>query len=167
MTIPAPEYVHIGQPPTPPTSKRRRRWPIYLAAGIALAAGLGALYWAFAPATHFDVVGTITVEGSGRSLTYGTNTSNCRGASGGGHSDLRPGAQVVIKDASGTIVATGRITDDGKSFGSGSNITRCILPFKVEDVPAGHDFYSIEVTRRGAVTYTADEIREPMSLQIG
>jgi hypothetical protein len=79
---------------------------------------------------------------------------NETGASGG-YSDIQIGAQVVIRDSAGTIVATGSLlpgtaTEDNR---------RCDYPFVVEDVPTS-DFYSIEVSHRGELTYSHEELED-------
>ena len=46
--------------------------------------------------------------------------------------------------------------------------SECILDFEVTDVPVGHDFYSVEVSHRGKVTFPAEKIRGgPVALTLG
>lgn len=93
---------------------------------------------------------TFTLEGS---LTlvdaYGTSSS-C--ATYGGYSDIAPGADVTVRDAEGTVVASGAL-QSGRMSGAG-----CRFPFAIADVPGGSAFYQVEVTHRGLVTFTADEL---------
>lgn len=78
-----------------------------------------------------------------------------------GYEDVDYGTQVTIKDASGKIIATGELGYGTKSgdrvpFNSGSAFP-CAFPFTAS-VPPGSDFYQIEVSSRGAVTFTSDEL---------
>ena len=88
----------------------------------------------------------------------------------GGYDDLQPGAQVVITDPTSTTVAVGQITA-GSVIGDDDGIQSCVLGFKVEDVPSGKKFYGVEVTHRGRLQYSEDEVQrselDPLKLTIG
>ncbi len=90
---------------------------------------------------------------------YFAGASRCSGK--GGYSDLEEGAAVNISDASGAQVAKGRLdTGENKQYA-------CVFSFSVEDVPRDQKFYKVEVTRRGAVSYTEKEAKEGVTLSIG
>ena len=78
------------------------------------------------------------------------STTSCSGT--GGYRDIREGADVVVKDGAGTIVGTGSLVDDP----AGSSTSRCRYTFEVPVKDA--DFYAVEVSRRGALTYSKTEI---------
>jgi hypothetical protein len=77
-----------------------------------------------------------------------------------GFDDIKSGAQVVIKDDSGKVIATTTL-GPGDAIGAG-----CTFPFSV-DVPRGSDFYGVELGRRGSVQYTADQLADGIHLTIG
>ncbi|OZF40834.1 hypothetical protein CH296_00290 [Rhodococcus sp. 14-2496-1d] len=87
-----------------------------------------------------------------------TVSGGCEGK--GGYDDLAEGASVTVSDASGTTVATGNINDSTYIDGA------CLLSFAF-DVPAGSDFYKVEVSHRGEVTYPADQARSGVFMTIG
>jgi serine/threonine-protein kinase len=96
------------------------------------------------------------------SLRYVTATRVCIG--GGGYDDLQAGAQVRVKDASGTVIGTGSLKG-GSSIGG----RKCVFLFEVENLPQS-DFYSIEVTHRGGISYSYEELEArdwKVSLTIG
>lgn len=70
-----------------------------------------------------------------------------------GYGDIRPGADVTVKDGAGTIIATGRL-QRGEWTRSA-----CVLPIIVEDVPKAA-FYEISVGRRGEQRYSHAELEE-------
>ncbi|MEY2422810.1 MAG: hypothetical protein QOI95_2877 [Acidimicrobiaceae bacterium] len=77
----------------------------------------------------------------------------------GGFNDLRDGAPVVVKDGAGKIVATGQL-GAGKRIGvNGATTvsTECRFPVTVSGIPAS-DFYQVEVSRRGAQTYSLADL---------
>lgn len=88
-------------------------------------------------------------------------------AVGGGYSDIRAGAQVVVTDDAGRTLALGQLGDgtlrlpDLEHWGTRS----CVFPFSVQ-VPGGHDFYGVEVTHRGVVRYSAGQLRQPVELSL-
>lgn len=86
-------------------------------------------------------------------------------AGDGGYDDIRAGAQVVVTDADGGTVALGELSQ-GRMDGSVPDAT-CQWRFTVADVPAGAGFYGVEVTHRGALQYTEQELRSPISLSLG
>ncbi|MGW6503003.1 hypothetical protein [Nonomuraea angiospora] len=128
-------------------------------AAVFLAAGCGS-----APIT---VTGTIAAPGgfTNGGLAGGPGQL-C--AMGGGYSDIRAGAQVVVTDDAGKTIAVGQL-EPGKillpradAWGTRS----CVFPFTVQ-APGGYRFYGIEVTHRGVVRYTAEQLRQPVEMSLG
>lgn len=73
---------------------------------------------------------------------------------------MRIGADIVVKDADGTIIAAGAISQSvgGKpGFVNRARSRECIFRGSVDNVPES-DFYSIEVSHRGAKTYSKAEL---------
>jgi len=116
------------------------------------------------PSTH-TLHGSISLTPDDRDFSWELDKP-CSGS--GGYSDLAGGTQVVVKDGSGSIIATGHLNE-----GTGANpyvykgtpdpeiVDSCSFSFDVEGVPDS-DFYSIEVGHRGAMTYSRAEM-ESMS----
>jgi hypothetical protein len=83
---------------------------------------------------------------------------------GGGFSDISSGASIVVKDGADVTIATGwlepgiRPKVTAAERRAGADIpTICSFAFVVDGVPTV-DFYSIEVSHRGALTFTYDEL---------
>ena len=81
----------------------------------------------------------------------GGSTSNCRGT--GGYKDIKSGLSVTVRDGSGDVVATGRLGDGKRTP------TWCRFEFSVGGLPEV-DFYSVEVGRRGELTYSFKEMED-------
>ncbi|MFK4146861.1 hypothetical protein [Streptomyces sp. NPDC004065] len=96
----------------------------------------------------FSTDGTLTVAGIGTGLDSG---ETCSGT--GGYSDIDFGTQVTVTDAAGTLVATG-------SLGLGRETEQgCEFPFTVDDITPGSKLYTVEISHRGGLTKTEDELR--------
>lgn len=82
--------------------------------------------------------------------------ASCTGR--GGYSDIQQGAQVVVKDGSESILAVDSL-DRGQQDAliDGGSVYYCKFTFYVDAIPTT-DFYSIEVSHRGALTYSAAEM---------
>lgn len=109
------------------------------------------------------LTGTMTLVDTFR----GAAGDDCQG--GGGFSDMHAGAQVVVKDAASQIIAAGSLSagtlpqatneagtpvvDRSRSF------SECVFTFEVANVPAA-DFYTVEVSDRGGITYSHAELVE-------
>ena len=78
-----------------------------------------------------------------------TSTS-CEGT--GGYSDIRAGTDVVVKDATGTIIGTAALVPDPERSGT----TRCTYTFMVPVKDA--EFYAVSVGKRGELTYSKAEM---------
>jgi hypothetical protein len=71
----------------------------------------------------------------------------------GGYSDVRAGTNVTLRDGANEIIGTSSL---GPGMGTDGV---CRFEFVLENVP-DRDFYTIEVGRRGTLTYSRDEMRE-------
>jgi len=119
------------------------------------------------PPNPVTVTGTLAVPG-------GYTDAGLEGGPGqlcavdGGYADIRAGAQVVVTDDAGKTLALGQLGDgkltlpDPQEWGTRS----CAFPFTVQ-APGGHSFYGVEVTHRGVVRYTAEQVRQPVEMSIG
>jgi hypothetical protein len=161
-------YVRVGAPPaaSPKRSNRRRVLVLVLIAVATLggAAGIGGgILFAMVQAGKVDnpLSRSFTVEGT-ITLDHGdfvTTDDSCFGD--GGYNDMHLGTQVVVTDAAQKTVAVGKIV------AAEDTVTECRLTFRVEDVPRGEDFYGIEVSHRGRLQYTADDLEQPLTLSLG
>lgn len=109
------------------------------------------------------LLGTVTISGSIRDNGTQNGVHACEGARG--YSDLRLGAQVVVYDEAGTVIAKGTL-QDGRYVDPPAK-SQCSLAFEVEHVPASAVHYQVEVTHRGKVVVPQDRIRQPLQLTIG
>jgi len=137
--------------PTPVTSpappRRRALWP-WLAGGAVVLALI--------------VVAVLALTGRGFEASGSLMFSpGCGYAGDGGYSDIRQGAAVTVKDAAGKTLALSQL---GAGVPDGS---ACRFDFTVSDVPAGEKFYGVEVSRRGVVQYTEDQMRAGVTLSLG
>ncbi|MCD2105291.1 MULTISPECIES: hypothetical protein [Rhodococcus] len=103
---------------------------------------------------------TFEMKGSVGIIDGVTKLSDNRCAGKGGYKDLSEGASVTIGDQSGKTVATGSIASS--EYVSGA----CMLTFSIQ-VPAKLDFYQVEVSHRGVVTYSNEEARSGPFMSIG
>ncbi|WP_345383275.1 hypothetical protein [Pseudonocardia yuanmonensis] len=111
-------------------------------------------------ASTIDATGTFRLVDDGH-YGYGTVSAGSACSGSGGYSDVHAGTGVTISNATGAVIATGSL-----SAGRASSTT-CDFTFTVPDVPAGEDFYQVEVSHRGTLTYTADELRSGLGLSLG
>ena len=103
---------------------------------------------AAAPTHQLD--GTIHLTTSGGLTRSG---ASCAGT--GGYEDFQAGTPVTVKNEAGTIIASG-------ALGSGVSdpvypTVACNFAFTVKGVPQAK-FYSVEVSHRGAITYSAADL---------
>lgn len=125
----------------------------------AWVAGLVLAGCSMAPAKA-EVTGTITIPG--KPLSYSatpTEGDSCRVKDG--YSDVDFGTTVTIRDGKGEIVGVGMVgaplvTFDGQE--PTSFLYWCRFRFTVKDVQRGRDFYSVEVGRRGQVSYEEERL---------
>ncbi|MFI1421379.1 hypothetical protein ACH4VX_26080 [Streptomyces sp. NPDC020731] len=88
---------------------------------------------------------------SGRFPTWRQRRPRCTGTDG--HSGIDFGAQVSVTDAAGTLV-----TKDSLGLGQKTELG-CEFPSTVNDITPGSKFYTVEVSRRGGLAQTEDELR--------
>lgn len=83
---------------------------------------------------------------------YYPEGTECSGL--GGYSDIRAGAQVVIRDAQGRQVALGALSSGslGEAAFDGA-VLICDFEFVVAGVPDTDEIYSVEVTHRGEISF--------------
>lgn len=113
------------------------------------------------------ITGTITVPGGDtvQGLEGGPGQT-CR--MGGGYDDIRQGAQVVVTDETGAVVALGALDSgvldlpDAEHWGT----RKCAFPFTVQ-APTGRTFYGVEVSHRGRLQFTEQQLATPLELTLG
>lgn len=116
------------------------------------------------------IQGTVTVEAG--IASDGDLGGEC--VTDGGYSDIRSGAQVTVKDATGVVVALGAL-DPGKTVDNRESViaegefvaTKCVFGFTVSDAPEGGQFYSVEVSHRGELRYTRSDLDKTLNLTLG
>lgn len=164
--------VYYEEPPTAPHGfapqrQRPKLWPWLLVGALTIVVITGLVFVATngdkgtptrsaATLQDFTVTGTFTLYDYG-SIDHGSAT--CWGT--GGYSDIAAGAQVRISNASGKIVAVGEL--EPSSYQTGE----CEFSFEVTSVPKGEKYYEIEISHRGALTYSEAEMQEELALQLG
>lgn len=104
---------------------------------------------------------TLTIGGQLEMVSGSIDTGPCVPA-GAGYADIRQGTQVTVTDEGGKVVGLGTL---GAGFTTGA--LKCLLPFIVQRVPAGHPFYGVEVAHRGVVRYTAAQVADQVTLTLG
>jgi hypothetical protein len=104
----------------------------------------------------------IAVKGGVLLTTESINSSQGRCAGSGGYEDMDAGTSVTIFDASGTTIATSTLDKGTPTDAVGSS---CLFTFEAQ-VPSG-DFYAIEVSHRGKVTFTKAEMHDGPVLTLG
>lgn len=109
-----------------------------------------------------DIGGSIAVL-SDSSFGSGSEGS-CTGASvSEGYGDIGPGIDVVVRNKSGSVIATGQL-ETGKWL-----LGNCVLPIRVPDVPSS-EFYSLKIGHRGEQNFSKEEMEKmnwEVSLSIG
>ncbi|OLL76879.1 hypothetical protein Ae168Ps1_5299c [Pseudonocardia sp. Ae168_Ps1] len=115
---------------------------------IALVVGLG-LVTIIDRST--DVTGRMTVVTGTSALSASSYGSGGSCVTYGGYDDITEGTAVTVRDSSGAIVGVGNL-EAGQSDSYG-----CTFPFTVTDVP-NSAFYTVEISHRGEVTFTADDV---------
>jgi hypothetical protein len=73
----------------------------------------------------------------------------------GGYSDVASGAQVSVLNASGTILALGKLQD---GMGESTGFSPCILNFSVQGLPHS-DIYQLRVNQRGGPSYSFADLQ--------
>ena len=125
--------------------KRIGAWCVLVAAVLLLTACGGG---ATATTTHTLHGYLSLVDSEGNSIT--AQDGACQGT--GGYSDIGEGAGVTVTDGAGTVLATGSLS------GGGGTAYECNFNFAIE-VPDA-DFYRVEVSHRGEMTYSRQQMDE-------
>ncbi|GAY07504.1 hypothetical protein TOK_3524 [Pseudonocardia sp. N23] len=105
---------------------------------------------------------TTTLTGS---LTVSSGCATGAGLGERGYADIYRGAAVTVYDNRGAVVGIGELesgTFDSAMFG-------CRYKFSVAEVPAGGDFYQVQIGReaRGKRTLQGEELERPLELSLG
>ena len=93
----------------------------------------------------------------GKNFDGDTTDGSCAG--NGGYDDLRDGAAVVVYNSTGAVVGT--TTLYGSSYDLESLSSRkitCTFKWELKNVPNDDGGYSVEVTSRGKVFFSSDEL---------
>jgi hypothetical protein len=113
-----------------------------IALGFALSLALSGCGGA---GTTQTITGTFTVKG------YFPNSFPGSCDLGSGYQDIEAGASVTVKDGAGSIIGVSNLESP-----TTANKFECVLPFSV--TVSDSEFYSIEVSRRGEVTYSRADL---------
>lgn len=151
-------------PPAPP-KPGRPVWPFVAVIALLVAALVTVIAWprgnnkpaptaavvSPAAAATFSVTGTLTLK-AGQFIK--DDSQLCWGD--GGYDDLAMGASVTITDASGTVIGVGQVDS---AHNDGGMTGTCGLSFKVDGVPTGKGFYGVEVSHRGAIKESEQDLK--------
>lgn len=149
---PEPAGSPLPAPHTPPAKSRVK--PAFVVGGAAIVvAALAVTLWLVLSG------GSITVKG-GIEVPAATDfEGGCR--TYGGYTDIHEGAEVLVRNQDGAVVATGKLH---KGIYEGD---LCLFPFTVADVPSGEDFYEVTVGDRGGPHFTEEEMEAGVELVLG
>jgi hypothetical protein len=113
-------------------------------------------------ASTVDTTGSLNLYGAfSPGSPMGAGRAPCVGTAG--YSDVRGGTPVVIYNQAGEIVATTSLEEGQPLNAAGS----CLYSFKVTGVPDS-DFYQVEVSHRGKVTFTREQFEgDDVALTLG
>lgn len=151
MPVTQEPLTHASHPPVDAARRGNRRVWLAVAIGAALLVA-GGVYLLVRPTT-FDAQGALRLQDPE------TVRAGCAGQ--GGYGDIRVGAQVVVTDAAEKTVGIGRLD----AFANKG--LYCEYSFVVRDVPAGLEFYGVEVSKRGRVQYSEEQLRTGVTLSLG
>ena len=156
--------------PPPPVEavplRQSRDWiPVAVTAMAALVAIVVVAYFALLPADEEVAAEPFTISGKVRLTSDTIKTSGlpagykCAGA--GDFGDLGPEAPIIVEDESGKLLAKGQID------GSSKMDDECLLEFRVSDVPAGAQFYRVQVGQQREMSFTEDEAKAGVEFLMG
>jgi hypothetical protein len=125
---------------------------LVVAAVLAVRVGVGREH---APAaatttTRPSMTGILTLHDPDAGYKYG---EVCSGTSG--FDDVDAGASVVVTNEQGTVVGTGSL-----GLGSASPGGDCVFNFTVAGLPPEARFYGVEVSHRGKVTFSREQLEQ-------
>ena len=159
--LPPPPSWSSAQPPAPgpqafadrvravTSADGRPKWLIPAVAGAAAVLLIGVVWAASAAGSGNTITGSLVLTNEeGYDEGYGAS-SGCSGS--GGYDDIDFGTEVVVRDGDGQLLATSML-ESGED-----DLLGCTFPFEVTDVPNA-DFYSIEVSHRGDLSYSHSEM---------
>ena len=130
----------------------------------ATLAGIALLVLPGCSAATFDVGGTLQLDASTESVI--SSERECP-LSHGGYADIGTGTQVTVYDASGKAVATGMVGMGVPVGDVGERTSRCHFAFSVPGVPEGSAIYAVEISHRGQVRFSRDDLRGVVSMHLG
>ena len=98
-----------------------------------------------------------SIKGTFRLIDTGVERAGslCHGT--GGYSDIKPGLRVVVRNERQKTIGVSALSGD--TYTGNYPSIACEFPFLVEDLPKAK-FYTIEVGRRGELTYPHKELEE-------
>ena len=145
------EATAVEQPESAPRKPRDIAWKMaaVVLAGFLVAGAVALLAGGGGSSRHPHLIGTLTLTDPD---AYVSHNEPCQGT--GGYDHIQEGAQVVVSDGQGKILATTSL-----SSGSGGSDENCIFSFVVKDLPTA-DFYSVEVSHRGKITSSRQELEK-------
>lgn len=129
--------------------RKLKKKMLMLAAGILALTGCGS--------STFEAKGTMTLGLDGVTQ-HAPGGGECDGYRG--YDDITPGAQVVVS-AEGKTVGKGELGEGKYDDGW------CKFPFTVSEIKGGSDFYSVEISDRGTIEYTKEELEAGIELSLG
>ncbi len=137
---------------------------------LALGACGGQAHQQAAPTTTtapptYTITGSLVLEGTLFSLDNTDTISYQRGGAcwgTNGYDDVKEGAQVTVENENGATIGTsaldaGQLAEDPAKMRDPTAKTTCSFSFVVRDVPKAR-FYKVEVSHRGQVTYSFDQL---------
>ena len=156
MTMPEVPYAYpVAGQPVPPPPPRRNLVPILaIALAVAVAAVIVLLVIVLtsddgdSAGDSFTLSGTFTLTDG---ATEYAGQGECQGT--GGYDDISEGTQVTVYSSAGEVLGTGYL--DSATYLD----PVCEFELTVDGVPAGHDFYQVEVSHRGKIAVSDDEAR--------
>jgi hypothetical protein len=142
-------FGQLATTPVPATQQPQKQKPttqqVWILVGIGVIIAVVTLAFTLHRTPKHDVSGTFTLYDS--TSTY----SSCLGQ--GGYADIGPGTDVSIRDQNNDLIGKSSLGAGAPSEGA------CEYSFTVAAVPANMKFYSIEVSHRGALTYSLADMK--------
>ena len=145
----------------------KRLWIAPAFALIAIVIAGVTIWWFHFRETSFTVNGQLVLMDSKYvGSTWVDSRDNMPCNTSGGYSDITEGAEVRITSDS-KLLALGHLSSGQYRLQSGNRqgqqlfyTTGCAFAFTAT-VPGGHKFYAVEITHRGAINYTLDQLKTP------
>jgi hypothetical protein len=117
-------------------------------------------------ADSFRLSGTITVKAD-ELASERTDGGDCYTSDG--YDDIREGAQLTVKDETGTVIAIGLLDPGhvGEMNVAHTTALKCIFGFSADNVPEGKAFYIVEISHRGEMKYSRAQLSDSIALTLG